>query len=214
MNSRSVSTFMIFLASSFLFFVPLLRAIEIPDSVQAAVNAHTDSKHELQPPIIDVGAVMQGVYIYFVVNNANEPGYTKDSRPYMLDAHLLFVDGNNAWNDEMFDRYAKDDGVPEIASVFFVNVGHDSKYKDVVILVKTPIHHYDYGGEYYDGYVYRLTGDAQKGAVFAGLQSDASAPFLDQCECNFRNGHSTRAQYKDAGSIRRALEKKYSGSRK
>lgn len=185
------------------------RATEIPAAVQSAVHARADGGHKVQPPIIDAGPAMQGAYIYFVTNTSDEPGYTKDNRPYMLDAHLLFADGNHVWHDELFDRYVKDDGVPEISSVFFANADHDPKDKEIVILVRTPLNHYDYGGEYYDGYIYKLTGNAQRGAVFAGLQSDASAPFLDQCECGFRDGHSTHAQYKDAESIRKALAKRY-----
>ncbi|MCX5540894.1 hypothetical protein M3A49_15540 [Paraburkholderia sp. CNPSo 3076] len=193
----------------FLSFVQWAQAIDVPAAVQAAVLARTDGSHKLQPPIIDAGPAMQGVYIYFVVNTSDEPGYTKDNRPYMLDAHLLFADGNHLWHDELFDRYVKDDGIPEIASVFFANADHDRKSKEIVILVRAPLNHYDYGGEYYDGYIYKLRGSAQKGAVFTGLQSDASAPFEDQCECGFRDGHSTHAQYKDAESIRKALAKRY-----
>lgn len=193
----------------FLSFVLEARAADVPAVVQAAVSARTDASHQLQQPIIDAGSAMQGVYIYFVINQSEQPGYTKDNRPYILDAHLLFADENHLWHDELFDRYVKDDGVPEISTVIFANADHDPRDKEVVILVRTPLNHYDYGGEYYDGYIYKLTGNAQKGAVFAGLQSDASAPFLDQCECGFRDGRSTHAQYKDAESIRKALAKKY-----
>ncbi|WP_341312355.1 hypothetical protein WN982_12735 [Paraburkholderia sp. IMGN_8] len=209
MNSQRFFTLRFLLVLLFLSFVQQARATDVPAAVQAAVSARTDASHKLQLPIIDAGPAMQGVYIYFVMNTSDEPGYTKDNRPYMLDAHLLFADKNHLWHDELFDRYVKDDGVPEVATVFFANADHDPKDKEVVILVRTPLNHYDYGGEYYDGYIYKITGGAQKGVVFAGLQSDASAPFVDQCECGFRDGHSTHAQYKDAESIRKALAKKY-----
>jgi hypothetical protein len=212
MGNRRFCALHFFWISSFLFFVYQAHATDIPAAVQAAVSVRTDGDHKLQLPIIDAGSAMQGVYIYFVTNTSGVPGYTKDNRPYMLDAHLLFADANHLWHDELFDRYVKDDGVPEVASVFFANADHDPKDKEVVILVRTPLNHYDYGGEYYDGYIYKLTGSAQKGAVFAGLQSDASAPFADQCECSFRHGQSTHAPYKDAESIRKALAKRYSAA--
>ncbi|WP_236871937.1 hypothetical protein [Burkholderia pseudomultivorans] len=199
------------MASLFVTFVSHVHATEVPAAVQAAVHSRTDADHKLQPPIIDAGPAMQGVYIYFVANTSDEPGYTKDNRPYMLDARLLYADENHLWHDELFDRYVKDDGIPEVASVFFVNADHDLKDKEVVILVRTPLNHYDYGGEYYDGHVYKLTGSARNGAVFAGLQSDASAPFLDQCECSFRDGRVTHARYKDAESIRKELAKMHPG---
>lgn len=209
MSIRWISTVKLLLASVLLLIFPQAYATDISAAIQAAVSAHVDKSHKLQPPIIDAGPVMQGVYIYFVTNTSDVPGYTEDNRPYILDAHLLFADGNHILHDEIFDRYVKDDGVQEIASVLFANADHDPKDKEVVILVRTPLNHYDYGGEYFDGYIYKLTGSAQKGAVFLGLQSDASAPFVDQCECGFRDGHSTHAQYKDADSIRNALAKRY-----
>lgn len=184
-------------------------AADVPIAIQVAIKARTDNFHKLQPPIIDAGPAMQGVYIYFIENTSDVPGYAKDSRPYMLDAHLLFSDGNHAWHDVLFDRYVKDDGIPEVSTVFFVNADHDQRSREVVVLVRTPLNHYDYGGEYFDGYIYKLTGDPLVGVVFAGLQSDVSAPFLDQCECGFRDGRTTHARYKDADSIRKALSKKY-----
>ncbi len=209
MNNRWNFGLRFFLILLFLVFVQDTHATDVPAEVQAAVSAHTDGGHKLQPPIIDAGAAMQGVYIYFVMNTSDDAGYTKDNRPYMLDAHLLFADGNHIWRDVLFDRYVKDDGVPEISSVFFANADHDPKNKEVIVLVRTPINHYDYGGEYYDGYIYKMTGSAEKGAVFSGLQSDASAPFEDQCECGVRHGRAKHAQYKDADSIRKALAKRY-----
>jgi hypothetical protein len=197
------------LVSIFILRVPQAGATDIPAAVHEAVSARIDESHKLQPPIIDVGPAMQGVYIYFVVNTSEVPGYSKDNRPYILDAHLLFADGNELWHDSLFDRYVKEDGAPEIASVFFAHADRDPKSKEIIILVRTPLNHYDYGGEYFDGYIYKLTGSALGGVVFGGLQSDASAPFVDQCECRFHDGHVTHAQYKDAESIRKALAKKY-----
>ncbi|MDN7929664.1 hypothetical protein QZM52_00025 [Burkholderia metallica] len=212
MDSQRDFAFSISLVLLFLLYVPGSYAADVPVAIRDAINARTDENHKLQLPIIDAGPVMQGVYIYFVANKSNVPGYDESNRPYMLDAHLIFLDENHIWHDVLFDRYVKDDGIPEISAVFFVNADRDQENKAVVVLVRTPLNHYDYGGEYYDGYVYRLTGDRRAGVVFAGLQSDASAPFSDQCECSFRDGRSTHARYKDAESIRRVLERKYSPS--
>ncbi|MPV65925.1 hypothetical protein GD429_08610 [Burkholderia sp. BE17] len=209
MGGRRFFALNISLALFILLLVPRAYAAGVPVAIQAAIKARTDETHKFRPPVIDAGPVMQGVYIYFVENSSDIPGYAKDGMPYVLDAHLLFVDGNHGWHDVVFDRYVKDDGVPEISAVFFVNADHEQRSKEVVVLVRTPLNHYDYGGEYFDGYVYKLTGDPRAGVVFAGLQSDVSAPFLDQCECGFRDGRTTHAQYKDVDSIRKALKNKY-----
>jgi hypothetical protein len=209
MGNQRAYVFGVATALLFLLSVPRSHAVDVPVVIVDAVNARTDEGHKLQSPIIDANPAMTGVYIYFMINTSDVPGYVKGGRPYILDAHLLFSDENHVLHDVLFDRYVKDDGIPEISSVFFVNTGLDQKNKEIVVLVRTPLNHYDYGGDYYDGYVYKLTGDPRTGVVFAGLQSDASAPFLDQCECGFRDGRSTRARYKNAESIRKVLEKKH-----
>ncbi|MCA8036886.1 hypothetical protein LGM46_28350 [Burkholderia arboris] len=212
MGGRHGFVFGVSLVLFCLFSVHRVYAADVPATIQAEIKARIGEVHKLQPPIIDAAPAMQGVYIYFVANTSSFPDYAKGDGPYVLDAHLIFYDKSHIWRDVLFDRYVKDDGVPEIYTVFFANADRDRKSKEVVVLVRTPLNHYDYGGEYYDGYVYKLTGDPQAGAVFAGLQSDASAPFLNQCECGFRDGRSTHARYKDAESIRKVLEKKYSNS--
>jgi hypothetical protein len=213
MGNQRANVFGVAIALLFLLSVPRSHAADVPVVIADAINSRADAGHKLQSPIVDAGSAMKGVYIYFMINTSDVPGYAKGGRPYMLDAHLIFSDENQVLHDVLFDRYVKDDGVPEISSVFFVNADHDQKSKDIVVLVRTPLNHYDYGGDYYDGYVYKLTGDPRMGVVFAGLQSDASAPFLDQCECDFRDGRSTRARYKNAESIRKVLERKYPTSR-
>ncbi|EMN5131178.1 hypothetical protein [Burkholderia contaminans] len=213
MGNQRANVFGVAIALIFLLSVSRSHAADAPVVIVDAINARADEGHKLQSPIIDAGPAMKGVYIYFMINTSDVPGYSKGGRPYMLDAHLIFSDESQVLHDVLFDRYVKDDGVPEIFSVFFVNADRDQKNKEIVVLVRTPLNHYDYGGDYYDGYVYKLTGDPRTGVVFAGLQSDASAPFLDQCECDFRDGRSTRARYKNAESIRKVLEGKYPTSR-
>ncbi|WP_322063016.1 hypothetical protein [Paraburkholderia sp. J63] len=187
----------------------LARAAEPPAQVQQQVQKQLDDKHELQPPIIDASTVMPGAWIYFVANDAVLPGDTDGNHPYTLDAHLAFEDANHGWHDMLFDRYEQDGGFPQIASVFFSHADHTPKSKSLVVLVQTPQKHYDYGGDFYDGYVYKLSGSASRGAVFVGLQGDASAPFIGQCECGFRDGTTQHARYANAAAIRKALAQTY-----
>jgi hypothetical protein len=186
-----------------------VNAAEIPTEIQSQVQSRTDSQHKLLPPIINADAAMRGTYVYFLENTADEPGYTNENRPYLLDAHLLFADAAHHWHDVLFDRYLEDGGIPQIASVFFANADHDPKDKELIVLVQTPQQHYDYDGDFYDGYVYKLTGSASTGAVFVGLQGDTSAQFGTQCECAFRDGRVEHARYSNAASIRKALAAKF-----
>ncbi|OXI17420.1 hypothetical protein [Burkholderia sp. AU15512] len=204
-----VRFFLLIFSLSLFFLASQAIAVGVPVAIQAEIEVRVGDVNKLRLPIIDVGPVMEGAYIYFVENKSHGPGYVEDGRPYVLDAHISFYDAKYVWHDVLFDRYVKDDGAPEISAVFFANVGRDKSSAEVVVLVRTPLNHYDYGGDYYDGYVYKLTGDPRTGVVFVGLQRDASAPFLDQCECSFRDGRSTRARYKNTESIRKALQEKY-----
>lgn len=113
----------------FLLSAPRSNAADVPVVIVDAINARADEGHKLQSPIIDASPAMTGVYIYFMINTSDVPGYVKGGKPYMLDAHLIFYDENHVLHDVLFDRYVKDDGVPEISSVFFVNAGRDQKIR-------------------------------------------------------------------------------------
>ncbi|MDE1143344.1 hypothetical protein [Paraburkholderia tropica] len=181
------------------------HAADVPVAVVQQVDSRLDSQHELQPPIIDASPVMPGAWVYFTDNTSKRPGQTDSTRPYTLDAHLIYQDADHVWHDQLFDRYEEDGGIPQIASVFFAHADHTAHSRSLVVLVKTPQQHEDYGGDAYDGYVYKLTGTAAQGAVFVGLQSDASAPFIGQCQCGFRDGRTQHARYPNATAIRNAL---------
>ncbi|MBB3255335.1 hypothetical protein F4827_000457 [Paraburkholderia bannensis] len=181
------------------------QAADVPASVVQQVESRLDNQHELQPPIIDASPVMPGAWVYFTDNTAKRPGLTEGNRPYTLDAHLIYEDADHVWHDQLFDRYQEDGGIPKIASVFFAHADQTPRSKSLVVLVQTPQQHYDFGGNFYDGYVYKLTGSTPQGAVFVGLQSDASAPFIGQCQCGFRDGHTEHARYPNADAIRKAL---------
>jgi hypothetical protein len=181
------------------------HAADVPASVVQQVESRLDNEHELQPPIIDASPVMPGSWVYFTDNLTKRPGLPEGNRPYTLDAHLIYEDADHVWHDQLFDRYQENGGIPKIASVFFAHADQTARSKSLVVLVQTPQQHVDFGGDFYDGYVYRLTGSAAQGAVFVGLQNDASAPFQDQCQCGFRDGHTEHARYPNADAIRKAL---------
>jgi hypothetical protein len=196
-------------ASSLLLGAFAAHAADVPATVEQQVEARLDNQHELQPPIIDASPVMPGAWVYFTDNLTKRPGLTDNNRPYTLDAHLIYEDADHVWHDQLFDRYQEDGGIPAIASVFFAHADQTPKSKSLVVLVQTPQQHYDFGGDFYDGYVYKLTGSTPQGAVFVGLQSDASAPFIGQCQCGFRDGHTEHARYPNADAIRKALAQTY-----
>ena len=188
---------------------------QTPD-VAAQVQARLKPGQQLEPPIIDSSEVMAGTHVYFAsstITHRDSKGGTYDET--FIDAYLLFADKEGHWHDVWFDRYPEDGGVPQVASVFFAHADHDPHGKELIVLMQTPQRHYDYSGDFYDAYVYKITGAPYAGAVFVALQADASAPFQGQCDCSSRdggksgNGKDSVAPYKTAGQIRKALAAKY-----
>ena len=188
---------------------------QTPD-VAAQVQAQLKPGQQLEPPIIDSSEAMTGSHVYFAsstITHQDSKGGNYDET--FIDAYLLFADQAGHWHSVWFDRYNEDGGVPQIASVFFAHADHDPHSKELIVLVQTPQRHYDYSGDFYDGYVYKITGTPYAGAVFVALQTDASAPFQGQCDCASRdggkdgNGRDSNAPYKTAAQIRKALAAKY-----
>lgn len=185
-------------------------AADVPQQVQDQVASRVGDG-QLAPPIVNTSRVMAGSWVYFVSRKVPYGQQSGDA----IDAYLLFADNSGKWHDVWFDRYDEDGGTPEIASVFFANLGGKKKPDMALsVLVRTPQEHLDYSGAFYDGYVYRLTGTVFNGAVFVGLQQDISKPFIGQCDCEFGDDRKTqKAPYTTAASMRRAIEQRYMASR-
>lgn len=94
-----------------------------------------------------------------------------------------------------------DGGDPEIISVFFANADKD-KNKELIVLTKIDQRHYDYGGAFYETYIF----DYSKAKNEFKYLEKLSELFWG-CECGWREGRTEKAKYKTASEIKAKLKK-------
>src|SRR5699024_8047761 len=92
-----------------------------------------------------------------------------------------------------------DGGDPIITAVFFVNADKDPQ-KELAVLCKIPQRHYDYSGTMYETYIYDY--DPRKKQF---TYMDISHKFYG-CECGFRDGHTEKAKYQTAATVKAKLK--------
>ncbi|MBC7846497.1 MAG: hypothetical protein H7Y10_08405 [Flavobacterium sp.] len=94
-----------------------------------------------------------------------------------------------------------DGGDPEIISVFFANADKD-KNKELIVLSKIDQRHYDYGGAFYETYIFDYSKAKNE---FKYL--DKLSELFWGCECGWREGRKEKAKYKTASEIKAKLKK-------
>lgn len=115
--------------------------------------------------------------------------------------HLYLPTGNNIYRDISFGPIEEDGGYPKIISVFFANADTD-RPKELIVLCKYEQHHYDYGGQFYETFIFDNPSDKNKLLYFEKL----SEKFWG-CECSWRNGKIEVAKYKTAKNVKIRLKK-------
>ena len=104
----------------------------------------------------------------------------------------------------LIDTITPDGGDPEIISVFFANADKDIE-KELIVLCKYPQVHYDYGGDFYETFIYDTPTTKVKRLKYF---KELSEKFWG-CECDWReenNRKPEKAKYKTAKSIKIRLK--------
>ncbi|MEJ7828567.1 MAG: hypothetical protein WKF91_10235 [Segetibacter sp.] len=125
--------------------------------------------------------------------------YVDHSQYNILIGYVFIPLGDNNYERKLIDTIPPDGGDPEILAIFFANADKE-KDRELVILCKYEQRHYDYGGAFYEAFIY----DYSKGE-FHILQM-LSKKFWG-CECGWRNGKTKKAKYKTAKNVRAGLSK-------
>jgi hypothetical protein len=115
--------------------------------------------------------------------------------------HIYLPLGKNTYRDISFGPIEEDGGYPEILSVFFSNADKD-KSKELIVLCKYDQRHYDYGGEFYETFIFDNPGKKNQLTYL----EDLSEKFWG-CECEWSNGKTKVAKYKTAKDIKAGLKK-------
>lgn len=97
-----------------------------------------------------------------------------------------------------------DGGDPEIASIGFANADHDPA-KELIVLLEWPQSHYDYGGSFFEVWLY----DDPKPGQSALVKLDKlSEHFGFGCECSFRDGRKDEHyRFKTIAAVRGELKR-------
>lgn len=129
-----------------------------------------------------------------------DPGQQEYSR--IIATAFIQTDSNN-YNRWLIDTIDSDGGDPVIESVFPANADQD-KAKELIIIASWQQQHYDVSGTLYGTFVYDnlLTNAGQQLNFIKGLSEKLSGG----CECDYRDGKSSRAKFKKAGEVRNALK--------
>jgi len=125
--------------------------------------------------------------------------YVDHSQYDILLGYAFIPVSVNSYEQKLIDTIPPDGGDPEILAVFFANADKD-KDRELVVLCKYEQRHYDYGGAFYETFIYDYSKDK-----FKYIKS-LSEKFWG-CECGWRNGKTEKAKYKTAKEVRAGLAK-------
>jgi hypothetical protein len=185
-----------------------ISAIASGQTIQRLNNETVDSfikrlmpdSTELAHPVIETDVWGRSAKAIIVFYGYNDPktgniGYNK------IFGHLYFPTGENIYRDISFGPIEEDGGFPEIMSVFFSNADKDSA-KELIVLCKYDVRHYDVNGDYYTTFIFDNPGDKKQLTYFEKLSQKFSG-----CECGWRTGEREVAKYKAAKSINAGLKR-------
>jgi len=133
------------------------------------------------------------------------PTYIDHSNYDIIIGYLYVPISNNNYKKVLIDTISLGGGDPEIISVFFTNADKDSK-RELIVLCKYPQVHYDYGGEFYETFIYDNPTDNTERLTYF---NELSEKFWG-CECAWREEEKRKpetAKYKTAKDVKARLKK-------
>ena len=133
------------------------------------------------------------------------PTYIDHDNYDIIIGYLYVPISNNNYRKVLIDTISSDGGDPEIISVFFANADKDST-KELVVLCKYPQVHYDYGGDFYETFIYDNPTDTTERLTYF---NELSKKFFG-CECNWRKEEKRKpetAKFKTAKDVKAELKR-------
>lgn len=111
--------------------------------------------------------------------------------------YLYYPTSSDMYSVIALETIGEDGGLPEVISVFFANADGD-KAKELGILCKYVQRHHDYSGELYKGFIYDNPTPEKKALRY----DEKLLTKFSECDCDFREGESTKARFKTAQDIK------------
>lgn len=165
-----------------------------PDSMQLIPHQVFETNH------FGTGDIL-AFYKKVVTRAIQMDTYVDHTTNTYIYGYLYLPISKNEYQRILIGKIYPDGGLPMLHSVFYVNADDNPEDKELVVIVKIPQRHYDYGGAFYETYFYHFN---------AANQSFSSIYFKNEdfmgCECSFRNGKTTHAKYKTASVVKKKLK--------
>jgi len=128
----------------------------------------------------------------------NERGLRVETRE--LVALVRRSDGT--WRRVTVTSAEEEGGIAEIAAIAFANADRDAD-RELIVLLKWPQVHYDYGGAFYEVRLFDTPRPPQSGLTYLAEPSRLFGGL--GCDCDFRDGRRERYRFKTIAAIRREL---------
>lgn len=127
--------------------------------------------------------------------------YVDRSEYKEIDGFMFIPISVNKYKKIAIGSILADGGNPEIISVFFANADKDNN-KELIVLSRVDQRHYDYGGAFYETYIFDYSINKKE---FKYL--DKLSELFWGCECEWRDGRNEKAKYKTSGEIKTKFKK-------
>ncbi|MEO7533288.1 MAG: hypothetical protein ABIU30_05570 [Ferruginibacter sp.] len=151
------------------------------------------------------GTIIVAFYKKTVDEVKQMPTYVDHNKYDIIIGYLYIPTSLTSYRKVLIDTIFPDGGDPEIISVFFANADKDSR-KELIVLCKYPQVHYDYGGAFYETFIYD---NPSNNTEHLSYFNELSEKFWG-CECAWRAEEKRRpekAKFKTAKDVKAKLKK-------
>lgn len=179
---------------------PVLRRAADEPATAFAARVLGQPEAELQV----VETVWNGAPAIFadhLVRQTTDKGYAIETRRLVL----LSRGADGGWRRFAVTDAEEEGGTAEVAAIGFANADRDAD-RELIVLLKWPQVHYDYGGAFYEVRLFDTPRPGQPALTFLAAPSKLFGGI--GCECTRRDGSATTFRFKTIALIKRELTRR------
>lgn len=141
------------------------------------------------------------IFADYAITRTNEKGYKVETRELVALTRRL----DRGWSRHAVTSAEEEGGTAEVAAIGFANADRDAD-RELIVLLKWPQVHYDYGGAFYE---VRLFDTPRPGQPRLTYMKPASRHFGGiGCECDFRDERPSQTfRFKTIAAIKHELRR-------
>ncbi|PXA95551.1 hypothetical protein DMC47_19255, partial [Nostoc sp. 3335mG] len=141
------------------------------------------------------------VFADHLVRQTTDKGYAIETRRLVL----LSRGADGSWRRIAVTDAEEEGGTAEVAAIGFANADRDAD-RELIVLLKWPQVHYDYGGAFYEVRLFDTPRPGQKALTFLVAPSRIFGGI--GCECMGRDGSSSTFRFKTIALIKHELTRR------